>query len=219
MAKKVILFLVEGETDEDALAVIFTRLVNNHDIKFEVLRTDITADEDMTVKYIEERIDKVVQIIYTDVAFIPTSLVKQSRNRKTEYFDTHIEAKDKDRLIRRNISKRNIVYSLYNRETVAGFPYEIYYFSRNMEHVLHDRAEDLTDDEKEELAFDIADQYTDQPEKFLEYLYDEGFHVCGTYKDTWEFIMDGNHSLNRYCNVAVFFEQLGIGLEKESTEG
>ena len=90
-------------------------------------------------------------------------------------------------MIRRNLSKRKIVYSLYNRETVAGFPYEIYYFSRNMEHVLHDKAEDLTDD---------------------------GFHVCGTYKDTWEFIMDGNHSLNRYCNVAVFFEQLGIGLEK-----
>ena len=117
-------------------------------------------------------------------------------------------------MIRRNLSKRKIVYSLYNRETVAGFPYEIYYFSRNMEHVLHDKAEDLTDDEKEDLAFDIADQYTDQPEKFLEYLYDDGFHVCGTYKDTWEFIMDGNHSLNRYCNVAVFFEQLGIGLEK-----
>ena len=237
MAKKVILFLVEGETDEDALAVIFTRLVNNHDIKFEVLRTDITADEDMTVKYIEERIDKViqkyllknpfvgdediiklVQIIDTDGAFIPASLVKQSKNRKTEYFDTHIEAKNKNRLIRRNISKRNIVYSLYNRETVAGFPYEIYYFSRNMEHVLHDRAEDLTDDEKEDLAFDIADQYTDQPEKFLEYLYDDDFHVCGTYKDTWEFIMDGSHSLNRYCNVAVFFEQLEIGLEKESTK-
>ena len=31
---------------------------------------------------------------------------------------------------------------------MAGFPYEIYYFSRNMEHVLHDRAENLTDDEK-----------------------------------------------------------------------
>ena len=55
---------------------------------------------------------------------------------------------------------------------MAGFPYEIYYFSRNMEHVLHDRAENLTDDEKEDLAFDIADQYTDQLEKFLEYLHD-----------------------------------------------
>ncbi|MEI3451803.1 MAG: hypothetical protein V8Q67_10265 [Blautia massiliensis (ex Durand et al. 2017)] len=60
---------------------------------------------------------------------------------------------------------------MYNRKTVAGFPYEIYYFSRNMEHVLHDRAENLTDDEKEDLAFDIADQYTDQLEKFLENIY------------------------------------------------
>ena len=31
MTKKVILFLVEGPTDEDALAVIFTKLVNNHE--------------------------------------------------------------------------------------------------------------------------------------------------------------------------------------------
>ena len=51
MTKKVILFLVEGPTDEDALAVIFTKLVNNHDIEFDVLHTDITADEDMTVKF------------------------------------------------------------------------------------------------------------------------------------------------------------------------
>lgn len=237
MTKKIILFLVEAPTDEEALAAIFKKLVNTHDIEFDVLHTDITANEAMTVKYIEERIDKeiqkyllknpfviaadilkVIQIIDTDRAFIPSSLVKQSENGTTEYFDTHIEAKNKDRLVRRNISKRKIVYSLYNRKSVAGFPYEIYYFSRNIEHVLHDREEDLTDDEKEDLAFDIADQYTDQPEKFLEYLYDDGFHVYGTYKDTWDFIMDGSHSLNRYCNVAVFFEQLGIRLEKEGTK-
>ena len=109
MTKKVILFLVEGPTDEDALAVIFTKLVNDHDIEFDVLHTDITADENMTVKYIEERIDKeiqkyllknpfivaddilkVIQIIDTDGAFIPPSLVRQSENGKTEYFDTHI---------------------------------------------------------------------------------------------------------------------------------
>mgnify|MGYP000653483119 CR=1 FL=1 len=78
-----------------------------------------------------------------------------------------------------------------------------------MEHVLHDRAENLTDDEKEDLAFDIADQYTDQLEKNSWNIYmTMVFYVCGTYKDTWEFIMDGNNSLNRYCsycNVAVYF--------------
>lgn len=62
MTDKVILFLVEGPTDEDALALIYSRIVKAHDIKFEVLHTDITADEDMTVKYIEDTIKKVIEV-------------------------------------------------------------------------------------------------------------------------------------------------------------
>lgn len=229
MTKKIILFLVEGPTDEDALAAVFSKIVHEHDIEFDVLHTDITADEEMTVKYIENRIKeeikrylrknpfidkedilKVVQIIDTDGAFVPSSMVKQSKSGQTEYFDTHIEAKDKNRLNRRNISKRNIVYCLAHAETVADFPYEIYYFSRNLEHVLHNISEDLTDDEKEELAFDIADRYSEHPESFLEFLYNNEFHVSGTYDETWKFIMMDGNSLRRYSNMAVFFERLGI---------
>ena len=219
---------MEGPTDEDALAAKFTKLVAEHGIEFDVLHTDITAEEGMTAKYIEKKIKeeigkylrknpflkakdilKIIQIIDTDGAFIAPPLVKQSENGKTEYFDTYISAKNKDRLVRRNISKRGIVYSLYNCNIVAGYPYEIYYFSRNMEHVLHDKAEGLKNEEKEDLAFEIADQYHEEPEKFLQFLYDDAFHVPGTYKETWEFIMKEDHSLKRYCNVAVFFEQLG----------
>lgn len=131
MDKKIILLLVEGPTDEDTLALIYSRIVKEHDIRFDVLHTDITADENMTVKYIKDRIKreidsylkknpfikkndilKVVQIIDTDGAFIPSESVKQSETGKTEYHETYIEAKNKDRLVRRNISKRNIVYRL-----------------------------------------------------------------------------------------------------------
>lgn len=95
MTKKIILLLVEGPTDEDALALVFSNLVNDHDIEFEVLYTDITADEAMTVKYIENRIEeeinyylkknpfieredilKVVQMIDTDGAFIPSAMIQ-----------------------------------------------------------------------------------------------------------------------------------------------
>ena len=234
MSKKIILFLVEGPTDEDALAAIFSKLVNEHDIEFDVLHTDITADEEMTVRYIEDKIEeeiekylsknpfikktdilKVVQIIDTDGAFIPVSMVVQSEKGKTEYFDTHIEAKDKIRLVRRNMSKRQIVYSLFNKETVAGFSYEIYYFSRNLEHVLHNNSANLSDDEKEDMAFIIADEYNDHPEEFLAYLYNEEFHVNGSYKETWDFIMKDTNSLKRWCNVAIFFEKIGIELSEK----
>ena len=229
MTKKIILLLVEGPTDEDALALIYSKLVRKHHLEFDVLHTDITAGEDMTVKYIVNRIQKeiaaylrknpflkkrdilkVVQIIDTDGAFIPANQVQQSENGKTEYFETHIAAKNKDRLQRRNISKRAIVYHLVRSEKVGGLSYEIYYFSRNMEHVLHNISEDLTDEQKEDLAFDHANRYSDQPEIFLQFLYDDSFHVSGSYKETWKFIMDNGNSLKRYTNMTLFFEKLGI---------
>ncbi len=229
MTKKIILLLVEGPTDEDALALVYSKLVKEHDLEFAVLHTDITADENMTVRYIEEKIGeevakylaknpfiqredilKLMQIIDTDGAFVPISQIRQSTTGKTEYFDTHIEAKDKNRLIRRNISKRAIVYHLANAGMIAELPYEIYYFSRNLEHVLHNLPQDLTDEEKEDLAFEIADRYSRNPEQFLQFLYDKEFHVNGTYDETWKFIMQNGNSLKRYCNMTVFFEKLGI---------
>lgn len=231
MTKKIILLLVEGPSDEDCLALIYSKLVKEQDIEFDVLHTDITADENMTVKYIENRIEKeiekyldrnpfikksdilkVVQIIDTDGAFIPVSQVKPSSSGKTEYFETYIEAKNQNRLIRRNISKRAIVYHLMKSENVAGIPYEIYYFSRNMEHVLHNIPQDLSDEEKEDLAFEIANRYSECPKDFLRLLYEESFCVPGTYEETWKFIMQNGNSLKRYCNMTVFFEKLGISI-------
>ncbi len=61
-------------------------------------------------------------------AFIPVSQIKQSANGKTEYFDTYVEAKNQNRLVRRNISKRAIAYHLIKSISMAGFPYKIYFF-------------------------------------------------------------------------------------------
>lgn len=237
MTKKIILLLVEGPTDKDTLALIFSKLVKNHNLEFEVLHTDITADEGMTVKYIEQRIQKeverylaknpfihrkdilkLVQIIDTDGAFIPSTQINQSDNGKTTYFDTHIDAKDKNRLTRRNISKRAIVHHLANAEMIAKFPYEIYYFSRNLEHVLHDLSQELSNDEKEELAFEIAIRYSQKPKEFLRFLYHKTFHINGTYRETWNFIMQNGNSLRRYCNITIFFERLGIPCEDGNSD-
>lgn len=228
MTKKVILVLVEGPTDKDALALIFSKLLKERDIEFDVLHTDITAKEEMTKKYIVNEIEKevnaylkrnpfikkedilkVVQLIDTDGSFIPSEQVFQSESGKTEYSETCIWAKNRDRLIRRNISKRGIVYYLSHMSQLPmGFPYEIYYFSRNLEHVLHNISEDLSDDEKEELAYEVAIRYKERPEEFLNFLKDGDISVSGSYEETWTFIMKNGHSLERYCNLLVFFDLL-----------
>lgn len=232
MTKKIILVLVEGQTDQDTLAVVFTRLVQNQDVEFEVIRTDLTAQDKMTAKYIEaairEEIDKyfrknpyliqedilkVIQLIDTDGAFIPHSMVQQSKDRVTSYHDDYIDAKDKDRLIRRIISKRNIVYQLYHQNELSGFPYEIYYFSRNLEHAMHNANQELSPEQKEDLALEAALRYHENPEAFLQFISDETFSVQGDYQKTWEFIMENGNSLKRYTNLAVFFYRLGIGIK------
>lgn len=230
MTKKIILMIVEGPTDEDALAIVISKLIKDYGIEFKVLHTDITADENITVKYIDSAIKnaveeylkknpfiekgdilKVVQIIDTDGAFVASNQVRQSDNGKTEYFETHISAKNKDRLIRRNISKRTIVHHLAGLKNLPdSYPYEIYYFSRNMEHVLHNLSEELSDAEKEELAFQTATHYQKNPQEFLQFIKEDNLCVPGTYEKTWIFIMKPGNSLLRYCNLALFFEQLGL---------
>ena len=64
------------------------------------------------------------------------------------------------------------------------------------------------------LAFEIADQYSDRPMEFLKSLYDISFYVLGTYAETWKFIMENGNSLKRYCNVSLFFEEIGIMIEE-----
>lgn len=60
MTKKIVLILVEGPTDEDALALVFEKLLKDHEIEFDVLHTDLTAKEEMTSKYIVREIKKEV---------------------------------------------------------------------------------------------------------------------------------------------------------------
>ena len=64
MTKKVILVLVEGPSDKDALALIFSKLLKERDIEFDVLHTDITAKEEMTKKYIVKEIEKEVNAYF-----------------------------------------------------------------------------------------------------------------------------------------------------------
>ena len=94
-------------------------------------------------------------------------------------------------------------------DRLAGkYIYEIYYFSRNLEHVLHNLSNNLSDKEKDDLAFKTAIKYRDNPEEFLKFLHTEDICVSGTYQETWQFIMLGGNSLQRHCNLSVFFDQL-----------
>ena len=68
MTKKIILLLVEGPTDEDALALVFSNLVNDHDIEFIVDTSKLTDryyHVIMTCRINEETVKKQMGFVVT----------------------------------------------------------------------------------------------------------------------------------------------------------
>lgn len=225
-AKRVIFVIVEGPTDEDALSSVLKPIFSSAEVHFHVIHGDITTESAITAgnakSYVAKRIAaemkryayresdilKIIHLIDTDGAFIPDELVINGKERGIRYWDDHIETGDVRYIQARNQKKSGVVAVLCSTGKMkASIPYSIYYFSRNMEHVLHDAAGELTDDQKVELADAFAERYEAKPLEFIDFMESEAVAVAGSYTQTWSFIRSGTNSLHRHSNLRILFEQ------------
>ena len=224
--KKVILFIVEGITDQTALGNVLTSLLDNETVRFAMTDGDSTTSRDGTAGNVINRVNAIVKsalqkyafrlsdligavhLIDTDGAFIPNAAILGKANAEhIEYTSDTIYTAHVDSIVARNTQKRNLVSILRSKSEIASKPYKMFYFSRNMEHALHNEARDLTSDEKMQLAEQFDDTYADRPQDFVEYLRSGGFAAPGNYEESWKFISDGTHSLERWSNFHVYFEK------------
>lgn len=151
---------------------------------------------------------QIVHLIDTDGAFIPDNLVKARKEKGVQYFEDHIETGEVKYIQERNQKKSSVVASLCSTGKMkSSIPYSIYYFSRNMEHVLHNVATELTDDQKVDLADAFAERYEENPKDFVDFIESDEVAVAGTYTQTWTFIREKTNSLNRHSNLRILFEQ------------
>lgn len=226
--RKVILFIVEGPTDEYALSSVLKKILEGEekDIRFHVVHGDITSDWSVSgtnaKKTIHEHIEierkkyglqkrdliKVIHLVDTDGAFIPPDKIIRNTVESVLYFDDRIEAATPEVIIERNNRKSQILRLLFSTNTVGGIAYSVYYFSRNLEHVLHNDSSNLADDEKLNYADNFADMYDSDPEKFITFLSSSVFTVPGEYMETWDFIMRSTNSLHRHCNFHLVFQNI-----------
>lgn len=221
--KKVILFIVEGPTDEDALSPVLKKIFQNAQVHFHVvhgdLTTDFTIDDSNAVKTVNEHIKleldrygfkrsdiiRIIHLIDTDGAFIPNTNVAAGDVERLQYEEDRILTKSVSQTIARNERKQRVLRRLYPEKKVGGSLYAVYYFSRNLEHVLHNDSGNLTDGQKADCADLFADTYSDDTEGFVKFLSNSDFTVYGNYGETWRFIFDGTNSLHRHCNMHLLF--------------
>lgn len=220
--RKVLLFIVEGLSDKVSFEGQFVKFFSSFDVQVAVMRCDVTTEvySSEIKPYLNSRIEEfcsiekvkktdikgIVHLVDTDGAFVSEDCVKQNTSDETEYTDKEILAKNRETLIEQNKKKSLVLKKLCSMRTLAGINYTVYFLSRTLEHVLHNRIENLTDQDKTELSEAFDDSYADNLEGFLAFIADEVFAVKGDYKQTWDFIKQDTNSLKRYSNLHLLFE-------------
>ena len=228
---KIILFLVEGETDKTSLALTISRQLR--EVKFFVIRTDITSDYetnvDNIISLIFERvrfflaenpqfdfsdIESIIQITDTDGTFISDDkVIYNESSEKIFYSSETILTNNVNETKDRNHRKSEILNKLYKLKYIEGkdkgetvkIKYRIYYMSCNLEHVLHDLPNVVSKTEKERLAKQFRKETAVNKDKLRDIVFSPAIDSAGDYEESWSYIQKGENSLKRKSNFSKFF--------------
>lgn len=218
--RKILFVIVEGPSDEEALGVLLTRIYNNQEVYVYTMHCDITTESTVNSGNIVAKIgniikgyagkifrpsdfSQIIHIIDTDGAFIPDDFIVQDNSAtRPLYSITEIRTNWKAGIVQRNRCKRENVNRLISTSKIWNVPYQIYYMSCNLDHVLYGKL-NCTDIEKENNAFVFAKKYRDDIPGFLNYISESEFSVVSDYNQSWQYIREGLHSLERHTNLGL----------------
>ena len=222
--KKVIVVIVEGPSDENALGGILKEYFSSSEVQFAVVHGDITSDSKTSPENVVAKIKKLVdsvnakygyawrditRIIHigdTDGAFTK-NCVHKADVKNVQYYEDHIDASDVEVIEKRNRCKAKVLLTLYSTGKVRGIPYRIYFNSCNLEHVLYNQLKNFSGVEKVELADNFADKFEGKVQEFIDFISAPALAVPGTYRETWKYIEEGKHSLERHSNMHLMFDK------------
>ncbi|MDO4292752.1 MAG: hypothetical protein Q4C65_05910 [Eubacteriales bacterium] len=231
--KKIVFVIVEGPSDEEALGVLLNRIYDSKAVYVHVMHRDLTTELNVNPSNIVSKVGNLVknyagrmfkpddfsQIIHItdmDGVFIPDdAVVEDNAAVKPAYSETEIRTQRKNGIEARNSRKRENLNRLASTAAIWKVPYQIYYMSCNLDHVLYGKL-NSTDDEKERDAFTFAKKYRDDIPGFINYISKSAFSVTGGYSQSWQYIREGLHSLERHTNFGLCFLSGFDGQEAES---
>ena len=223
--KQVILFIVEGISEETAFAMIFKNLIIADSVSFRIVHGDITANQDSSVYNIKKKIGQliaddckktkykrsdfkeIIQLTDTDGVFINENDIIEEQVEKTAYEQTCIKTKKRDDIIARNKRKGGILKLLCSTDSIWGdVPYRIFFMSCNTDHVLYNR-QNLQPELKNQYAYKFARKFRESPSAFLDFINNEDFATKESYSNSWVTIQNERKSLERGTNFNLYWEK------------
>ena len=222
--KKIVYVIVEGSSDETALGALFSRIYDKNTVHVEITHGDITSTKNVTAGNIVKKaaefirrfaannhlakkdFQQIIHLLDTDGTYIPDECVLEDpKADKPIYSETDIRTATRAGIVKRNAQKSLAMDKLAALKTIWSVPYQAYYMSCNLDHVLYGK-QNSSDEEKESDAYAFAMQYKENIPAFLQFLRESDFSVGGGYLESWKFIRQELHSLQRHTNLGLCFE-------------
>ena len=167
-----------------------------------------------------KKIAKIIHIVDLDGAYIPDENVvpysDERRGNDKPYYDDQngrIEALDVSAIIDRNERKRKNLERLLTlpeqkiKVKSKSIPYEIYFFSSNLDHFINNDAN--LENRKKYLADQFLRSYGLYTEAFSKYFFEDKSSVGHMgYEESWDFIKKCCNSVRRYTNIDYLIRSL-----------
>lgn len=227
--KKIVFVIVEGPSDAEALEILLNRIYDKNSVYLKIMYGDVTTENGSSYSMIlsklggilqaymknnhlaESHFQEIIHIVDMDGAYVPDSIiVKDETAHRTIYSLTEIRTDKVSKIIDRNATKRGCINKISSTPTLHNIPYQAYFMSCNLDHVLYDKP-NSTDEEKERDAFSFAKRYCRNIQEFVKFISESPFSVGGSYLESWSFIKEGIHSLERYTNLGICIERALAG--------
>lgn len=222
--KKVVLVIVEGPSDEEALGAVLNNYFDKDRVYVHTHHGDITTEKGNKCSNIISKVNecvklcmrqypfkrsdfkRIIHVVDMDGAFIPDNAIVEDKDAyKPIYTEEVIRTNHPEGIVKRNAQKRENINRLIPTSIIGNIPYQIYYMSSNLDHVLYNKL-NSTDVEKESDAHNFAIKYKDDLNGFKAFLQDSEFSVNQNFIDSWDYIKQGNHSLERHTNFGLCLE-------------
>ena len=160
------------------------------------------------------RISHIAHVVDLDGAFVDSSHVAYSpANHRAIYTDNQILTDNVPFILKRNEEKSLQLNKLCSVPHIAmngrRVPYRIFYMSRNLEHAFLGKEQNLSDAQKERYASLLNAEFKKDGELFeevIEKLW--GLHGSLGWKDSWQYVREDCHSLERGSNFHLLDEFL-----------
>lgn len=235
MPKKVILMLVEGETEEAALYEYLEQLPQNAHLHFHVVQTDIFSRRDVLPDNVEAKVTKLInkslgtrsflksdilfiaQITDTDGCYLPSEKIVYDADVKRESGTNHIYVEDG--ILTTKSEEHNEMFRdsrLHKRKNMdvlttatkihSDIPYRLYYMSVNLEHALNNR-HIYTRDKKMESSDEFAERFDDIHD-FVRFFNHKMLNPQANHEETWRLLHESNNQLASASNLFLLLEKL-----------